>query len=135
GGHPLTTANGYVSNPPKCSCVSLVAASLDGACTAYATFERHTFGYMEPHVFKTTDYGKTWTSIVTADSGVRGYAHLIKEDTVKPNLLFLGTEFGLWISLDGGKHWAQYKGHEFPMVAVLDTVVHPRESDLVIATH
>src|SRR5438477_11095758 len=90
---------------------------------------------MEPHVFKTTDDGKTGTSIGTADSGVRGYAHVIKEDTVKSNLLFLGTEFGLWISLDGGKHWAQYKGHEFPMVAVRDIVVHPRESDLVIATH
>jgi hypothetical protein len=90
---------------------------------------------MEPHVFKTTDYGKTWTPIVAADSGVRGYAHVIKEDTVSPNLLFLGTEFGLWISLDSGKHWAKYKGHEFPSVAVRDIVVHPRESDLVIATH
>jgi hypothetical protein len=90
---------------------------------------------MEPHVFKTTDYGKTWTSIVAADSGVRGYAHVIKEDTVSPNLLFLGTEFGLWISLDGGKHWAQYKGHDFPTVAVRDIVVQPRESDLVVATH
>jgi hypothetical protein len=90
---------------------------------------------MDPHVFKTTDYGKTWTAIVGADSGVRGYAHVIKEDTVAPNLLFLGTEFGLWISLDGGKHWAQYKGHQFPMVAVRDIVVHPRESDLVVATH
>ena len=90
---------------------------------------------MEPHVFKTTDYGKTWTPIVAADSGVRGYAHVIKEDTVSPSLLFLGTEFGLWISLDSGKHWAKYKGHEFPTVAVRDIVVHPRESDLVVATH
>jgi hypothetical protein len=90
---------------------------------------------MEPHVFKTADYGKTWTPIVSADSGVRGYAHVIKEDTALPNLLFLGTEFGLWVSPDGGKRWAQYKGHQFPMVAVRDIVVHPRESDLVIATH
>jgi hypothetical protein len=66
---------------------------------------------------------------------VRGYAHVIKEDTVSPNLLFAGTEFGLWISLDGGKQWAQYKGGDFPNVAVRDLVVHPRESDLVIATH
>ena len=86
-------------------------------------------------MYKTTDYGKTWTPVVAKDSGVRGYAHVIKEDTVSPNLLFLGTEFGLWISLDGGKQWAQYKGHEFPDVAVRDIVVHPRESDLVIATH
>jgi len=90
---------------------------------------------MEPHVFKTSDYGKTWTPIVATDSGVRGYAHVIKEDPVSQNILYLGTEFGLWISLDSGKHWAQYKGHDFPSVAVRDIVVHPRESDLVLATH
>src|SRR4029077_18292046 len=68
-------------------------------------------------------------------SGVRGYAHVIKEDTIDPNLLFLGTEFGLWISVDGGQHWGQYKGSNFPAVAVRDLVVQLRESDLVLATH
>jgi len=124
-----------VPDLPKASWVSWVEASAFDAATAYAAFDRHTYGDMDPHVYKTTDYGKTWTSVVAKDSGVRGYAHVIKEDTVSPNLLFLGTEFGLWISLDGGKQWAQYKGHEFPDVAVRDIVVHPRESDLVIATH
>src|SRR5881398_1411482 len=135
GAKSWTNVVGNVPNLPKASWVSWVEASLYDAGTAYATFDRHTFGDMDPHVFKTTDYGKTWTPIVAADSDVRGYAHVIKEDTVKPNLLFLGTEFGLWISPDGGKHWAQYKGHEFSTVAVRDIVVHPRESDLVIATH
>jgi hypothetical protein len=120
---------------PKNSWVSWVEAGLYDAATAFATFDRHTFGDMEPHVYKTTDYGKTWTPIVAADSGVRGYAHVIKEDPVVRNLLYLGTEFGLWISLDGGKYWARYKGHEFPNVAVRDIVVHPREADLVLATH
>jgi hypothetical protein len=72
---------------------------------------------------------------VAPDSGVRVYAHVIKEDSVSPNILFLGTEFGLWVSPDGGKQWAQYKGHEFPCVAVRDIVVQPRESDLIVATH
>jgi hypothetical protein len=90
---------------------------------------------MNPYAFKTTDYGKSWMPIIAGDSGVRGYAHVVKEDTVSPNLLFLGTEFGLWVSLDGGKHWAQYKGHNFPNVAVCDMVLQPRDSDLVIATH
>jgi photosystem II stability/assembly factor-like uncharacterized protein len=135
GAKSWTNVVSNVPNLPKASWVSWVEASLYDTGTAYATFDRHTFGDMEPHVFKTTDYGKTWTPIVAADSGVRGYAHVIKEDTEAPNLLFLGTEFGLWISLDGGKHWAQYKGHQFPMVAVRDIVVHPRESDLVVATH
>jgi photosystem II stability/assembly factor-like uncharacterized protein len=126
---------GNVPNLPKASWVSWVEASLHDPATAYAAFDRHTFGDMTPLVFKTTDYGKTWTPIVAQNSGVRGYAHVIKEDIVSPNLLFLGTEFGLWVSPDGGKRWAQYKGHEFPCVAVRDIVVHPRESDLVIATH
>src|SRR5258706_2848045 len=135
GAKSWTNVVGNVPSLPRASWVSWVEASLYDAGTAYATFDRHSFGDMEPHVFKTMDYGKTWTAIVGADSGVRGYAHVIKEDTVAPNLLFMGTEFGLWISLDGGKHWAQYKGHQFPMVAVRDIVVHPRESDLVVATH
>ena len=127
-----------VANVPglaKASWVSWVEASRFDAATAYVAFDRHTFGDMEPHVFKTTDYGKTWMSIVGAESGVRGYAHAIKEDIVRPNLLFLGTEFGLWISLDGGNQWAQYKGSDFPDVAVRDVVIQPRDSDLVIATH
>jgi photosystem II stability/assembly factor-like uncharacterized protein len=135
GGKTWNNVVGNVPNLPKASWVSWVEAGLYDAATAYATFDRHTFGDTEPHVFKTTDYGKSWTSIVAADSGVRGYAHVIKEDPVATNLLYLGTEFGLWISLDSGKHWAQYKGHEFPTVAVRDIVVHPRESDLVVATH
>ena len=135
GGKSWTNVVANVPNLPKFSWVSWVEASLYDAATAYATFDRHTFGDMDPHVYKTADYGKTWVPVVAGDSGVRGFAHVIKEDIVKPNLLFLGTEFGLWVSLDGGKQWAQYKGHEFPCVPVRDIVVHPRESDLVVATH
>ncbi|HXY01381.1 MAG TPA: hypothetical protein VEI54_10710 [Candidatus Limnocylindrales bacterium] len=135
GGKTWTNVVGNVPNLPKFSWVSWVEASVHDAATAYAVFDRHTFGDMNPYVFKTTDYGKTWTPIIAADSGVRGYAHVVKEDTVSPNLLFVGTELGLWISPNGGKQWAQYKGHEFPCVAVRDLVVQPRDSDLVIATH
>jgi photosystem II stability/assembly factor-like uncharacterized protein len=115
--------------------VSTVKASLYDEGTAYATFDRHTLGDLKPYAYKTTDYGKTWTSLLAPDSGVRGYAHVIAEDTVDRNLLFLGTEFGLWISIDGGKQWAQYKGSGFPAVAVRDIVIQARESDLVLATH
>jgi photosystem II stability/assembly factor-like uncharacterized protein len=135
GGKTWTNVVGNVSGLPKASWVSWVEASQFDAATAYATFDRHTFGDMDPYVFKTTDYGKTWVPLAVQQSGVRGYAHVIKEDTVSPNLLFLGTEFGLWISLDGGKQWAQYKGGDFPSVAVRDIAVQPRESDLVVATH
>jgi hypothetical protein len=90
---------------------------------------------MKPYAYKTTDYGKTWAALPAGESGARGYAHVIKEDSVKPNLLFLGTEFGLWISVDSGQRWAQYKGSNFPAVAVDDIAVQARESDLVLATH
>ena len=124
-----------IAGLPKASWVSWVEASRFDEATAYAVFDRHTFGDMAPYAFKTTDFGKTWQPIVTKDSGVRGFAHVIKEDTVSPRLLFLGTEFGLWVSLDGGEQWAQYKGGDFPNVPVRDIVVHPRESDLIVATH
>ena len=126
---------GNVPNLGKNSWVSTVVASRFDEATAYATFDRHTYGDMKPYAYKTTDYGQTWTALKVQESGVRGYAHVITQDTVNPNLLFLGTEFGLWISADGGERWAQYRGSDFPAVAVRDIVVHPRESDLVLATH
>jgi photosystem II stability/assembly factor-like uncharacterized protein len=135
GGKHWTNVVDKVPNLGKNSWVSTVAAGRFNEGMAYATFDRHTFGDMKPYVYKTTDFGSTWTPLVSDASGVTGYAHVITEDTVDSNLLFLGTEFGLWISIDSGKQWAQYKGSGFPAVAVRDIVVHPRESDLVLATH
>src|SRR3984893_4798074 len=90
---------------------------------------------MRPYVYETTDFGKSWTPVVAPGSPVRGYAHVVKEDLVNRDLIFVGTEFGLWVSLDGGKQWAQYKGGDLPSVAVRDLAIHPRDNDLVIATH
>ncbi len=134
------TWNNVVKNipglPPN-SWVSWVQASNYDAATAYATFDRHTFGDFTPYVYKTSDFGKTWTPLVTPQDakGVRGYAHVIKEDVVKSDLLFLGTEFGLYVSIDGGKAWAQFKGNRFPAVAVRDLAIQPRDNDLILATH
>jgi len=120
---------------PASSWVSWVEASRFDAGSAYAAFDRHSFGDFAPHIFKTSDYGRSWTRIAGTEQGLRGYAHVIKEDSVNPNLLFAGTEFGLWISIDAGAHWAEFKGGDFPSVAVRDIVVHPRDHDLVLATH
>ena len=120
--------------PPN-SWVSWVEASRFDAATAYATFDRHTFGDMTPWAFVTHDYGATWQRIASPDKGIRGYAHTIKEDTIKKNLLFLGTELGLWISVDAGATWARFEGGNFPSVAVREVQVQPRDGDLVIATH
>jgi photosystem II stability/assembly factor-like uncharacterized protein len=135
GAKTWTNVVGNVAGLGKNSWVSTVAASRFDEATAYVTFDRHTFGDMKPYAYKTTDYGKTWTSLNVQENGVQGYAHVITEDTVDPNLLFLGTEFGMWMSYDGGRHWAQYKATNFPAVAVRDIVVQARESDLVLATH
>ncbi len=137
GGKTWSNVVGNVPNLPKNSWVSWVQAGNFDAGTAYAAFDRHTFGDMAPYVFRTADFGKTWTPLVNAQDvkGVRGYAHVIKEDLVQPNLLFLGTEFGLFVSIDGGKAWAQFKGSHFPAVAVRDLAIHGRENDLVLATH
>ena len=135
GGKTWNNVAGNIAGLPQNSWVAWVEASRHDPATAYAVFDRHTVGDMTPWAYRTRDYGKTWTRVVTPEQGVRGYAHVIREDTVKPNLLFLGTEFGLWISLDGGGQWAQFKGGSFPSVAVRDLVVHPRESDLILGTH
>jgi hypothetical protein len=137
GGKTWTNVVGNIPGLPKNSWVNWVQASNFNPGTAYAAFDRHTFGDMAPYVYKTTDFGKTWTPLVAPQDAksVRGYAHVIKEDLVKPDLLFLGTEFGLWVSIDGGKNWAQFKGNHFPAVAVRDLAIHPRDNDLVLATH
>jgi photosystem II stability/assembly factor-like uncharacterized protein len=135
GGKNWTNVVSNISGLGKNSWVSTVAASRFEEGTAYVTFDRHTFGDMKPYAYKTTDFGQTWAALPVQESGTRGYAHVIAEDSVNPNLLFLGTEFGLWISADGGQRWAQYKGSNFPAVAVRDIVVQTRESDLVLATH
>ena len=137
GGAHWSNVVGNVRGLPKHSWVSWVQASSFAAGSAYAAFDRHTFGDMAPYIYVTSDYGKTWAPLASpADAkGVRGYAHVIKEDTVDPALLFLGTEFGLWISVDGGQHWAQFKGGHMPAVAVRDLAIQPRDHDLVLATH
>jgi len=137
GGAHWTNLVGRVPDLPQHSWVNWVQASRFAAGTAYVAFDRHTFGDMSPYLFVTRDYGRTWSALVTPaqSKGIRGYAHVIKEDTVDSQLLFLGTEFGLWISVDGGAGWAQFKGGHLPAVAVRDLEIQPRDSDLVLATH
>jgi hypothetical protein len=137
GGEHWTDVTASLADVPKNSWVSWVQASQFAAGTAYVALDRHTFGDMAPYVYVTTDFGKTWRPLAAPKDakGVRGYAHVIKEDTVDPQLLFLGTELGLWISTDAGAHWAQFKGGHIPAVAVRDLAIQPRDNDLVLATH
>ncbi len=134
-GQTWTNVTGNIPALPKNAWVSSLEAGHFAEGTAYATFDLHTFGDLRPYAYKTTDFGKTWTSLIGQNGPVLGYAHVVKEDLVNQDLLFVGTEFGLWVSLDGGKQWVQYKGGEFPNVAVRDLAIHPRDHDLVIGTH
>jgi photosystem II stability/assembly factor-like uncharacterized protein len=135
GGKTWSNVTANFPGLSKDAWVSSVEASHFDAGTAYVTLDLHRFGDMRPYVYKTADFGKTWTSMIANGSQVRGYTHVVKEDLVNRDLLFLGTEFGLWLSLDGGGQWVQYKGGELPNVPVMDLAIHPRDHDLVIATH
>jgi photosystem II stability/assembly factor-like uncharacterized protein len=112
--------------------VSWVEASPHREGTAFVTIDRHTFGDMQPYLWRTDDFGKSWRPLT---GNIQGYLHVVKEDPLRPDLLYVGSELGLWISPDSGAHWAAFKGGNFPSVAVRDLAIHPREHDLVIATH
>jgi len=117
---------------PEMTYVSRLAASNFDANTVYASFENHKNEDFKPYLLKSTDAGKTWASIAS-DLPENGPVLAFAEDTVNPNLLFAGTEFGAFFTIDAGKHWVQLKGG-LPTIAVRDMVIQARESDLVIAT-
>ena len=100
--------------------------------TAFVTFDGHKQGDKSTYVMMTTDLGKNWQSLQSA--AIEGYAHVIKQDIVNPSLLFLGTEFGLYISLDQGSTWKRFHNN-LPFVAVRSLAIHPRDNALVIGTH
>lgn len=101
--------------------------------TAYLAFDRHREDDRRPYLFKTEDFGQTWTSIA-GDLPAEGHVHVVREDLRSRQLLFVGTEFGLFVSLNSGRGWQALK-RGLPTVAVHDLAIHPRDRDLVIATH
>ncbi|HEU4664822.1 MAG TPA: hypothetical protein VFS55_12415 [Dokdonella sp.] len=137
GGKSWTNVVGNIKGVPAHSWVSWVQASDFDAGSALVAFDRHTFGDMAPYIYQTRDFGRSWTALVSPkdDRGVRGYVHVVKEDPQRAGLLYAGTEFGLWISPDGGKAWAPFRGSEFPAVAVRDLAFQQRDASLVLATH
>ena len=117
---------------PERTYVSRVLFSQHDTNSLYAAFDNHKAGDFKPYVLKSTDLGKSWTSI-TSNLPERGGVYAVVEDPVKPGLLFAGTEFGLYFTPDDGKRWIQLKGG-MPIIQVRDLAIQKRESDLVAAT-
>ncbi len=134
-GHTWHNLVGNVTGLPAASWVSWLEAGHHEAGVVYAAFDRHSVGDMTPWVYASRDFGVTWSRLVDGKSGVRGYAHVIREDPVNPRILYLGTEYGLYVSIDGGSHFAEFTGSAFPHVAVRDIAFQKRDQDLVLATH
>ncbi len=132
GGESWSNVTGNIPDVPAGLWVSFVEASPHDAATAFVTIDGHRSGDMATYLFKTTDFGASWTSL--ASEAIEGYTWVVRQDLVSPDLLFLGTEFGLYLSVDGGENWARFKGG-LPKVAVHDMSIHPRDHDLVVATH
>jgi len=112
--------------------VSRIVTSNHDANTAYVSFDNHQNNDFKPYLLKTTDAGRTWTSL-SSNLPRNGPVLAIAEDHVNPSLLFAGTEFGLWFSVDGGQKWIQLKGG-LPTIAVRDLNIQKRENDLIVGT-
>ena len=109
-----------------------IEASVHGKGTAYAVFEGHTHGDMKPYTLKTTDFGKTWTTIITDE--IHGFVRNIQEDYESEDLLYLGTEFGLFVTINGGKNWSKFENN-MPATAVHFIDLQKETNDIVMGTH
>jgi photosystem II stability/assembly factor-like uncharacterized protein len=132
GGKTWTNVVANIAGLPKNTWAYHVEASTFGKGNAYVVFTGYTTGDQNTYVYKTTDFGATWKSIVTSD--IVGFARNIQEDYVNENLLFLGTEFGLYITINGGTSWYKFTNN-FPSVNVHFIELHKKTNDLVVATH
>jgi photosystem II stability/assembly factor-like uncharacterized protein len=133
GGATWTNVGRNIRGVPVATWVPHIEASKRDAATAYVVFDNHRRGDWTTYVFKTTDFGRTWTSLATPQ--IDGFAHTIEDDPIEPNLLFLGTEFGMYMTTDGGRSWEKWRAGGFPTVPVHEFAIHPRDHALVIGTH
>jgi photosystem II stability/assembly factor-like uncharacterized protein len=128
-----TDVSDRVPGVPADRWVTCLECSRFAEGTAYLTFDRHRQDDRAPYVFRTTDYGSTWTALAN-NLPAGGPVHVLREDRKNRNLLFEGTEFGLFASFNGGSSWHPLRAG-LPTVPVHDLVIQPRERELVLATH
>lgn len=132
GGKTWTNFRGKIPGMPVGCWVPQIRASRYNAGEAFVVCNDYRRGDFKPYIFRTTDYGKTWTRMID-DKKVIGYALCMIQDPVEPNLIFVGTEQGLWVSFDNGNTFEQWK-NSYPSVSTYDFAIQEREADLTIAT-
>lgn len=133
-GKDWTNVTKNVRGLPPDGFISHMEASRTAAGTAYMTADRHMLDDLRPYVFKTIDFGKTWGNI-TGNLPANAYVHVIREDPRNPQVLYVGTELGIFVSFKGGKEWKPLRMKNLPTAAVHDILVHSEENDLIIGTH
>jgi len=132
GGQTWTSFAGKIPGLPAGAWIPQVSASRHNAGEAFVVANDYRRGDFKTYIFRTTDFGKTWTRLVD-ESKVNGYALCMIQDPTEPNLIFVGTEHGLWISVDNGVNFSQWK-NGYPSVSTYDLAIQEREADLAIAT-
>ncbi|MDT0602475.1 WD40/YVTN/BNR-like repeat-containing protein [Thalassotalea castellviae] len=132
GGKSWTSVENKVRKGPKNAFVPHITPSEHDAGSAYIVLDNHRKGDMKPYVYKAEKYGKKFKSLV--DKNLRGYALSIQQDHVDENLLFLGTELGLYVSTTHGEQWFKWD-QGVPTVSVMDMAIQRRENDLILGTH
>ncbi|MGB2703830.1 MAG: hypothetical protein WBC81_09195, partial [Chitinophagaceae bacterium] len=131
-GKTWTNFRGKIPGLPNGSWIPQIKASRHNAGEAFVVANDYRRGDFKPYIFRTTDFGKTWTRLVD-ERKVTGYALCVLQDPAEPNLIFAGTEQGLWISFDNGNNFQQWK-NSYPSVSTYDLAIQEREADLAIAT-
>jgi hypothetical protein len=132
GGATWKNLTAQVKGIPKEGWIAQIKASGYDAATAWMVVNNYRKGDYAPYLFKTEDYGKTWKRLAD-EHKVKGYALTFIQDPVEPNLVFLGTENGLWMSMDEGISWVQFK-NGFPSVSTMDMTIQEPESALIVGT-
>jgi photosystem II stability/assembly factor-like uncharacterized protein len=133
GGKTWTSFRGKIPGLPVGAWIPQIRASRYNGGEAFVVANDYRRGDFRPYIFRTTDYGKTWTNML-ANKNIEGYALCVLQDPAEPNLIFAGTEHGVWVSFNNGASFQHWKNDDFPAVSTFDMAIQEREADLVIAT-
>jgi len=132
GGKTWENLAGKLKGVPEGSWIPQIKPSTYAAEEAYVVINNYRRNDYSPYLYHTTDFGKSWDRVID-ESDVFGYCLSFVQDPVEPKLMFLGTESGLYVSIDKGENWTKWT-NGYPTVSTMDLVIHPREHDLVIGT-